>query len=66
MKRIDVLKWGLQHIASNYQMLSCVSTLEETGEASISITVDHPCVTEEPVGDVLSLCKDLGIKSEVV
>jgi len=66
MKKIDVLKWGLQHIAANYRMGASVDDLEETGEACIYVTEEHPDVSPAPVNDVQLMCKDLGIKSDDV
>lgn len=64
MKRIDVLKWGLRHIASNYKMGASVDDIEETGDCCIYVTEDHPKVTSAPINDVQLLCQDLGIKRD--
>ena len=66
MKKIDVLKWGLQHIAGNYQMGVSVDDLEETGEAFICVTEKHPDMSPAPINDVQMLCQDLGIKRDDV
>ena len=66
MKKIEVLKWGLRHIAANYRMGVCVNDLDETGEACIYVTDEHPDVSPAPINDVRMLCQDLGIKREDV
>ncbi len=66
MKKIDVLKWGLQHIAANYKMEASVDDVEETGEACIYVTDEHPEVTPAPINDVQMLASDLGIQRDDV
>ena len=62
MMKIDVLKWGLQHIAANYRMGASVDDLDETGEACIYVTEEHPDCSPAPINDVQMMCRDLGIQ----
>ena len=66
MKKIEVLKWGLQHIAANYRMGASVDDLDETGEAFIYVTEEHPDMSPAPINDVQMMCRDLGIRDEDV
>ena len=60
MKKIEVLQWGLRHIASNYKMGANVD-YEEDGQVCIFVTDEHPDVSPAPINDVEMLCDDLGI-----
>lgn len=54
MKKIDVLVWGVKHIASNYNV-ECDTDYEEYGSMSIM-------ATRVPIlSDARMLCKDLDI-----
>ena len=64
MKKIDVLKWGLQHIAANYDMGADTEHCEDERQACIYVTEKHPDCSPAPINDVEMLCQDLGIKSE--
>ena len=66
MKKIDVLVWGMKHIASNYKMSAYVDELAETGEACICVSDEHPDMSPAPINDVQMMCRDLGISDEDV
>ena len=61
MKKIEVLEWGLQHIAANYKMGASTEDLQSEAEGCIYVTEEHPDVSPAPVNDVQMLCDDLGI-----
>jgi hypothetical protein len=61
MKNIEVLEWGLQHIAANYKMGASTEDLQSEAEGCIYVTEEHPDVSPAPVNDVQMLCDDLGI-----
>lgn len=56
MKKIDVLKWGIRHIAGNHNMGSDIYTLYETGE-----TVMYSGTNVPTTADVRMLAEDLGV-----
>ena len=60
MKKIEVLQWGLRHIAGNYKMGASVG-YEDDGQLCVFVTDKHPDVTPAPINDVEMLCDDLGI-----
>ena len=66
MKKIDVLVWGMKHIASNYKMSAYVDELADTGEACICVSEEHPDMSPAPINDVQMMCRDLGIRDEDV
>ena len=55
MKKIEVLLWGIQHIAQNHGFASDVE-YEETGEVCIYGGCNVPTLS-----DVRMLCEDLGM-----
>lgn len=61
MKKIDVLVWGMKHIASNYKLGSDTESYEEDGQMCVYVTNERPTVTPAPINDVQMLCDDLGI-----
>lgn len=60
MKKIDVLVWGIKHIASNYKMGADVD-YEEEGQVGVYVTDEHPDCSPAPINDVQMLCDDLDI-----
>ena len=52
MKKIEVLEWGLQHIAANYKMGASTEDLQSEAEGCIYVTEEHPDVSPAPVNDV--------------
>lgn len=59
MKKIDVLRWGVKHIAENHEFKSFT---EDDGEYTFSIFgVNIPTLS-----DVRMMCEDLGIPLENV
>lgn len=65
MKKIEVLAWGVKHIAANYKMGANVD-YEDDGEVCIYVTDKHPDVSPAPINDVQMLCDDLGIDREQI
>ena len=65
MKKIDVLLWGVKHIASNYQMGADVN-YEDDGQVCIYVTPEHPDCSPAPINDMQMLCMDLGINLSLV
>lgn len=65
MKKIEVLQWGLRHIASNYKMGANVD-YEEDGQLCVFVTDEHPDVSPAPINDVEMLCEDLGIEGSQI
>lgn len=58
MKKIEVLAWGVQHIASNHRNVKCSTDWEEFLSMSI-------CDDEVPtVQDARLMCEDLGMERE--
>lgn len=58
MKKIEVLAWGVQHIASNHRNVVCNTDYEECQSMSI---ID----TEVPtVQDARLMCEDMGMERE--
>lgn len=55
MKKIEVLAWGVQHIAKNHRDVKCATDYQEYGSMSIQ---DTAVPTLE---DARMLCEDLGI-----
>jgi hypothetical protein len=58
MRKIDVLCWGVEHIASNHGFGASIN-YEESGELCIYGGCNVPTLS-----DVRMLCSDLGIGSE--
>jgi hypothetical protein len=58
MKKIEVLAWGVQHIASNHRGVDCNTDYEEFQSMSIS---DDELPT---VQDARLMCEDLGMERE--
>ena len=65
MRKGDVLAWGVQHIAGNYQMGSSID-YEDDGQMCIYVTEEHPRLTPAPQMDVLIMCQDLGIPADYI
>lgn len=61
MKKIEVLAWGVQHIASNYQMGASTKDYQEDGQMCIFVTEAHPDVSPAPINDMQMLCESVGI-----
>jgi hypothetical protein len=61
MKKIEVLAWGVQHIASNYQMGASTEDYQEDGQMCIFVTEAHPTVSPAPINDIQMLCESVGI-----
>ena len=59
MKKIDVLAWGMQHIASNHGF-AADTNYEENGCMVIS------GYNVPTMADVQMMCKDLGMPSEAI
>ena len=58
MKKIEVLQWGVQHIAGNHRNVVCNTDYEECQTMSI-------CDTAVPTTmDARMLCQDLGMERE--
>lgn len=55
MKKIDVLAWGVKHIASNHRNVKCSTDWEEFQSMSIQ---DDEVPT---LSDARMMCEDLGI-----
>lgn len=60
MKKIDVLKWGVEHIAQNHGFAS-TTDYEESGDLCIYGGCNVPTLQ-----DVRFLCEDLGIGNECI
>lgn len=60
MKRIEVLCWGIEHIAQNHGF-GCDTDYEESGEVCIYGGCNAPTLQ-----DVRFLCEDLGIGIECI
>ena len=65
MKKIEVLQWGLQHIAGNYKM-GADTDYKEDGQVCIYVTEEHPDVSPAPINDVQMLCDSVGIPRECI
>ena len=66
MKKIEVLQWGLQHIAANYKMGADTESYNEDGQMCIYVTDFEKGLTPAPINDVPMLCQDLGIPRECI
>ncbi len=62
MKKIEVLRWGIRHIAANYNLGADIESIENDGQACVFVTDEHPTVTPAPINDVQLMCDDLGIE----
>lgn len=58
MKKIEVLAWGVKHIASNHRNVNCDTDYEEFQSMSID-----DCATPT-LADARMMCEDLGIERE--
>lgn len=56
MKKIDVLKWGVEHIAQNHNFYASVDDIETEGSVCIYGGCNIPTIA-----DVEMLCDSLGI-----
>ena len=66
MKKIEVLAWGMKHIAGNYQMEADTESYNEDGQMCIYVTDFEKGLTPAPINDVQMLCHDLGIPREFI
>jgi len=60
MNYIDVLAWGMEHIASNHGF-KCSNSIQEEGEICIWGGCNVPTI-----GDVQMLCEDLQISKDCI
>ncbi len=60
MKKIDVLAWGVKHIASNHRNVECDTDWEEYGAMYIMDTA------VPTLSDARMLCADLGIDLSLI
>lgn len=61
MTNLEMLKWGIQHIAENHGFHASVDCLEQEGEVCIWGGCNVPTLS-----DVQLLCEDLGIDRECI
>lgn len=61
---IEMLKWGLTHIANNHGINACVDELEEEGVVCVW-TSDKP-INVPTISDTQMLCEDLGIDKDCI
>ena len=61
MKKIDVLCWGIEHIANNHNFSASTKCWEDEGEVCIYGGCNVPTLS-----DVQMLCSDLGISRDYI
>lgn len=61
MRKIDVLCWGIEHIANNHNFSASTKSWEKEGEVCIYGGCNVPTLS-----DVRMLCSDLGISRDYI